>query len=135
MSNSSSIRYSKNTRFHLITALNTKKILQLFFLIINNKTIFFLDTRPPAKPRRKRKSTTTNNTNTPGNNNNIPTTKDPNINHCTIPTPTKKRSPANTVYSQPAPGTMTPNMNNMPGVRRKIFTFKKIKYLSGLFRM
>jgi hypothetical protein len=104
-------------------------------LIIKQSFAFLLDTRPPAKPRRKRKSTTTNNTNTPGNNNNIPTTKDPNINHCTIPTPTKKRSPANTVYSQPAPGTMTPNMNNMPGVRRKIFTFKKIKYLSGLFRM
>jgi len=76
----------------------------------------FLDTRPPAKPRRKRKSTATNNANTPGNNNPnpIPTNKDANINHCTIPTPTKKRSPANTVYSQPA---MTPNTNSMPGVR------------------
>jgi len=89
---------------------------------------FVLDTRPPAKPRRKRKSTTTtNNPNTPANNN-IPPNKDPNINHCTIPTPTKKRSPANTVYSQPPPGSITPNMNSMPGVRRKnIFNFSRIQ--------
>jgi len=36
-----------------------------------------------------------------------------------MPTPTKKRSPASTVYSQPPPGSITPNMNSMPGVRRK----------------
>jgi hypothetical protein len=79
----------------------------------------FVDTRPPAKPRRKRKSTTTN---TPGNNNNnnLPPNKDTNINHCNIPTPTKKRSPANTVFSQPTQGAITPNMNSMPGVRRNI---------------
>jgi hypothetical protein len=70
------------------------------------------DTRPPAKPRRKRKSTTTN---TPGNNTNIPPNKDANINHCNLPTPTKKRSPANTVYSQPAQTAIIPNMNSMPG--------------------
>ncbi|UJR24952.1 hypothetical protein I4U23_006316 [Adineta vaga] len=72
------------------------------------------DTRPPAKPRRKRKSTATNNPTTPGNNNstNISTSKDGNISHSPIPTPTKKRSPANTVYSQ---GATTPTMNSMPG--------------------
>ncbi|CAF2508319.1 unnamed protein product [Rotaria sp. Silwood2] len=78
------------------------------------------DSRPPAKPRRKRKSTAANNANTPGNNNTtpnpMPTTKDTNINHCTISTPTKKRSPANTTYSQSAAqGAMTPNINSMPG--------------------
>lgn len=83
----------------------------------------FLDTRPPAKPRRKRKSAVANNATTPGNTNttppNMPTNKDTNINNCTMTTPTKKRSPANTNYSQPPQGTMTPNMNSMPGVSRK----------------
>ncbi|CAF3845488.1 unnamed protein product [Adineta steineri] len=86
------------------------------------QTVLATDTRPPPKPRRKRKATAANNATTPGNNNNtnnpnnIPTSKDTNINHCTTPTPTKKRSPASTVYSQPAqPGAMTPTMNSMPG--------------------
>ncbi|CAF3478967.1 unnamed protein product [Rotaria sp. Silwood1] len=84
------------------------------------QTVLVSDSRPPAKPRRKRKSTATNNTNTPGTNNTTPnpisTSKDANINHCTISTPTKKRSPANTTYSQPSTqGTITPNMNSMPG--------------------
>ncbi|CAF1402316.1 unnamed protein product [Adineta steineri] len=60
------------------------------------------DTRPPAKTRRKRK-------NTVGNNNNLPPTKDTPMTNCT--TPTKKRSPANNIYSQPS----TQGMNNMPG--------------------
>ncbi|CAF1272309.1 unnamed protein product [Rotaria sordida] len=87
------------------------------------QTVLVSDSRPPAKPRRKRKATAAaNNANTPGNNNNtntpnpMPTAKDTNINHCTISTPTKKRSPAaNTTYSQPVQGTITPNINSMPG--------------------
>jgi hypothetical protein len=90
------------------------------------QTVLVSDTRPAAKPRRKRKSAATtavNNPSTPGNNNTppnnnpstIPPNKDTTINNCTISTPTKKRSPANTTYTQPAQGTMTPNMNSMPG--------------------
>ncbi|CAF3513501.1 unnamed protein product [Rotaria socialis] len=84
------------------------------------QTVLVSDTRPPAKPRRKRKSAATaNNANTPGNNNNnpnnMPINKDTNINNCTMSTPTKKRSPANTNFSQTAQGAVTPNMNSMPG--------------------
>lgn len=46
----------------------------------------------------------------------MPMNKDANISNCTMTTPTKKRSPANTAYSQTPQGSMTPNMNNMPGV-------------------
>jgi hypothetical protein len=66
------------------------------------------DTRPPPKPRRKRKAT--------AGNNNLPPTKDPNVNNS--PTPTKKRSPANNNY--PPQG-----INNMPGVRKCLFSRKK----------
>ncbi|CAF5209853.1 unnamed protein product, partial [Rotaria magnacalcarata] len=83
------------------------------------QTVLVSDTRPPAKPRRKRKSAATaNNANTPGNNNNpnnMPINKDTNINNCTMSTPTKKRSPANSTFSQTAQGAVTPNMNSMPG--------------------
>lgn len=57
----------------------------------------------------------------------MPMNKDANISNCTMTTPTKKRSPANTAYSQTPQGSMTPNMNNMPGVNILWFFYKKRK--------
>jgi hypothetical protein len=74
------------------------------------------DTRPPAKPRRKRKANATTNNNTPAaNTTNLAMNKEANPNHS--PTPTKKRSPASTAYSQPNQGPLT---NNTPGVRPRV---------------
>ena len=120
MSNSSCLRYSANLIDKLNTLCTSFSSFWLNFVrneLLNWSLRFSKDTRPPAKPRRKRKSTTAT-TPTNANANNLSTGKDPNFNNCSIPTPTKKRSPANTVYSQSSSGSMTPNMTNLPGVGR-----------------
>ena len=115
MSKNSHIKHSTMNPFYIFTIqINDSHIIQ---------RSISSDTRPPAKPRRKRKSTAANNPNAPTNNNNpnnIPMNKDVSVNHCTISTPIKKRSPANTTYSQSAQVPMVPPMNSMPGVNTLI---------------